>query len=278
MASQNTRSNKSANTSRTKSVNTSINEQEKQSGNSDVLQNIQADLKSLKENVGKTVNIDDIKNIVGSIVREVMSDHKKEMEILIEEKHKVLMDIIDSQRSEIEGLNDQIHVMSVENDELKKLARSAMSKANWNEQYSRKNNVKIHGVKELPGENVKELVQNIIQENAGVEIPDDDIIAIHRIPGRKGYQRPILMKLTKNSLKSRIMKHRSTVKKPTQNGIRLCDDVTQLNGQLINTLLENENVKSAWYFNGRVYGQIGEKRVLFDIFDEIEEKIANVKR
>jgi hypothetical protein len=52
--------------------------------------------KCRNESVSKTLKNDDIKNIVGSIVREILSDHKKDMEPVIDEKHKALTDIIDS--------------------------------------------------------------------------------------------------------------------------------------------------------------------------------------
>lgn len=42
-----------------------------------------------------------------------------------------------------------------------KTGRFALSKANWNYQYSRKNNFKVHGMNELSVENVQEIVQGI---------------------------------------------------------------------------------------------------------------------
>jgi hypothetical protein len=66
------------------------------------------------------------------------------------------------------------------------------------------------------------------------------------------------------------------MKKKLNGTIRLSDDVTQENSELINNLLENSRIKSAWYFNGHVYGLVEEKKVRFDIFDEIDEKIDNL--
>lgn len=45
------------------------------------------------------------------------------------------------------------------------MAQSAMSMVNWNEQYSQKNNIKVHGVKEQEAENTKAVVQTLIKEN-----------------------------------------------------------------------------------------------------------------
>lgn len=253
-------------------LNTSMGNEKKMSQD-DVLKNIVSDLKTLKESVGKTVKSDDLKTIVSAIIKDVLKEHKSEIENLLEEKNQSLIKIIETQKCEIEGLKTQVGELAAENENLQKLAESAMSKANWNEQYSRKNNIKIHGLKESKTENVKELVQSVIRDKVGVSVSDDEILAVHRIPGRKGHQRPILLKLKDNSTKGRIMKHRGEMKRKTNNAQRFSDDVTKMNSDLINKLLNNQRIKSAWYFNGNVWGQVGERRVKFDIFDNVDEKI-----
>ncbi|KAK3085334.1 hypothetical protein FSP39_001676 [Pinctada imbricata] len=151
--------------------------------------------------------------------------------------------------------------------------KQAITKSNYNEQYSRKTNVKIYGVSEKRGENTYEVTREVIQKNAGVAITPQNVIAVHRIPSAKPSQpRPILLKLRNSECKAEIMRKRSQVKK-SGNGVRLVDDVTAANAKLIKRLSENENVESAWYFNGSVYGKCGDKRVKFDILDDINAKI-----
>ena len=239
----------------------------------DVLKNIVADLKTLKDSVSKTVKSDDLKSVITSTITELLKEHKAEIRELLDEKNRKLEEIIETQKCEIEHMKTKMEKMTAENKELTILAKSAMSKANWNEQYSRKNNVKLHGVREDRNENTKETFQKIVKENTGVNVSDEDILAIHRIPGRKGYQRPILVKLKNNSVKSKVMRHRSAMKRKSRNELRLSDDVTQLNSDLINKLSENSRIKSAWYFNGRVYGQVEDHRIMFDIYDDVEDKI-----
>ena len=61
-------------------------------------------------------------------------------------------------------------------------------------------------------------------------------------------------------------------------GYKLVDDVTKMNTGLINRLLSHESIKSAWYFNGSVYGlTYYEERVRFDIYDNINEVIAEFR-
>lgn len=65
------------------------------------------------------------------------------------------------------------------------------------------------------------------------------------------------------------MKHRVAMKKKSNNMIRLSDDVTQLHSELIYKLSKKDRINSAWYFNGKVYGQV------FDTVDEFNSKIGD---
>ena len=58
------------------------------------------------------------------------------------------------------------------------------------------------------------------------------------------------------------MRKRSEVE---NKGYRLVDDVTKANVELIKRLIQLESVQSAWYFNGVVYGKIGDRWMKFDI-------------
>jgi hypothetical protein len=84
------------------------------------------------------------------------------------------------------------------------------------------------------------------------------------------------MKMRNNTTKTKLMKHRSDMKKKSNGTIRLSDDVTHENSELIKNLLKNSRIKSAWYFNGHVYGLVEDEKVRFDIFDEFDEKIDNL--
>lgn len=72
-----------------------------------------------------------------------------------------LNDKVFRHKPKIEDLKVNFEKVSVENEGLKKTARFALSKANWNDQYFRKNNLKVHGMNELSVENVQEIVQGI---------------------------------------------------------------------------------------------------------------------
>lgn len=53
------------------------------------------------------------------------------------------------------------------------------------------------------------------------------------------------------------------------------DDVTRPISELITTLINQKDIVSAWYLNESVFGKLksNERRVKFDIFDDINEKV-----
>ena len=78
--------------------------------------------------------------------------------------------------------------------------------ANFNEQYSRKNNIKIMNWEE--GDNDKDLRKGLIKKlnkNAKVVVKSEEIVAIHRIPGKAGETRPVFVKFANGECKVRVM-------------------------------------------------------------------------
>lgn len=155
------------------------------------------------------------------------------------------------------------------------IAKDAQTRSNYNEQYSRKTNIKIYGVKEEErNENSTEVAINILHKVAQVELKQEEIIAAHRIPGRTDRAKPILVKVKNSAIKARMMKKRSVIKK-SGSGVRVADDVTLLNSKLLERLNEHRLIDQAWYFNGNIYAKPrdSDTRVLFDIHDDIERKL-----
>ncbi|KAK3093233.1 hypothetical protein FSP39_013021 [Pinctada imbricata] len=192
---------------------------------------------------------------------------------------------LENDRDRIEGENIKLRELLADSNkkvrELEKseceneiLAKNAMKKSNYNEQYSRKNNIKIQGVPENKNENTLKVAQDILKEKGNIELKTEDVIAIHRIPGKKDDHRPILIKLKNTECKSFIMRKQSVIKK-AQGNVKLVDDVIELHAKLITRLINHDQIDSAWYFNGRVFGQVNGKRIMFDLYDNVDEKVRS---
>ena len=123
---------------------------------------------------------------------------------------------------------------------------------NYNLWSFKKSVIKILNIKEEVGVDELTLLRSVcaLLDQQNIALSPQQVVAIHRIPGKSDSPKPVLMKVINNSIKTMIMKQRKTMK---SSGHRLVDVVTRLNPALITRLNEHPNIDSSWYFNGSVY-------------------------
>lgn len=269
----------------TKQVKRTMSEVSEASNESMNLSTIQNQLETMQESMLKK---EDIETLITNTITHIMEKMEKkiieEVNMKVEERTRDLQDQIDSLKFDydkvIEKLskrnqNCQRRIDDLEEKllETEELCRDANKRSNKNEQYSRKNNVKIHNIIEEENETEESLTTRMqkILKDQNVELQKEKIQAIHRIPTKPGKIRPVIIKVTNNSVKTEIMKKRKEMKDA---GYKLSDDVTALNTGLINRLTLHSGIQSAWFFNGSVYGETKEKRRMkFDLYDNIDQII-----
>jgi uncharacterized protein YpuA (DUF1002 family) len=84
-----------------------------------------------------------------------------------------------------------------------------MSTGNYNQQYSRKFNIKIMNYPEKKDEKIRDIfVKDNVKDKLNVKVDPSEIQAIHRIPGKIGEARPVIVKLVNSEVKYRIMRAR----------------------------------------------------------------------
>ncbi|KAK3089693.1 hypothetical protein FSP39_005670 [Pinctada imbricata] len=256
------------------------------------LRRLESRLEKIEVAVDSVVKTEDLKKIISSMITDIMKQQREEFELKLEKSEErqkkeisKLRGEIDDMRVETENLKELIAEKRCELQETKRMAVSAVQKAdearkwaNYNEQYSRKNNVKIFGLRESQDEDIEKEVIQFLQKEGDTTVRSEEIVAIHRIPGRENQARPILLKLKNSAVKGRVIRQRSEIKKKKL-GVRLADDVTFENTKLMERLSAHEMIESTWFFNGSVYGKVcgTGRKVRFDINDEVEEKIRRSK-
>ena len=220
-----------------------------------------------------------IRRVDKKLDEKLESDLEEKLDEKIKEKLKEASDRMDLLTYETVHLKEEVDKLQKELIATKKVAQTASQRANTNEQYSRKNNIKIMGVVEDADEDEQKLtrkVQQILESKASVKLEDNKIMALHRIPGKVGMPKPVLIKLRNNNEKTKIMKKRKEMKHA---GYRLVDDVTKANTKLINRLMEHKDIDSAWYFNGSVYGKSKSgTRFKFEVHSDISEVLEGKKK
>lgn len=248
------------------------------------LEGLTEDIRKMRADMKTLVNKEDIEDLVKKTVTslkdEIMKEVWERIDTIMDEKIAVrtrkLSDKLESLEFENKQLNDKLgqheRIITECKDSIKEkddMARDAMKKANYNEQFSRKNNVKIMDITEDTNESEDLLTTKFIDicRPKGVTFDKNRIMAIHRLPGLPGKTRPVIVKLMNNNDKAKIMRKRSEFK--TSN--RLVDDVTKLNTGLIRRISQHPDIDSAWFFNGAVYGKTRfGRRYRFDIYDEVD--------
>lgn len=121
-----------------------------------------------------------------------------------------------------------------------------------NEQYSRKNDVRIFGVEEEPEENLEVKLINLAKGHLQVEIKPDEIEIVHRVgavrrradtPGNPK-PRTIIAKFVSNKTKMKLLTKRRNLK-----GKRLAirEDMAPDIAKCLKKLKEKPCVESAWF-------------------------------
>jgi hypothetical protein len=108
-----------------------------------------------------------------------------------------------------------------------------MRQGNWNEQYSRKKNVKIYNMPENRGEKLPVSLINQLKEKLSINIDRSDIVAMHRKPGRPAAPRPILVKFLRMESKIALLR-RKGISELLQ--LKIGDDITKQNQGLLNRI------------------------------------------
>ena len=256
------------------------------------IDDVSADIKEVKTELKRMLKKEDVEDLIkksiSDSIRSLEDRMKEEIKRQIQEKCEKLETIIESLQFENDKLKDKLESnlkqmterineteAKVENQEQQ--TREAIKLGNHNEQFSRKNNIKIMNVEEEPSENEEKLTEKVcsVLSKQGVDLQKEEIIAIHRLPRRNQSRKPVIIKTINNNVKTRVMRKRREMRTA---GYRIADDVTKLNTGLISRLSDNENIDSAWYFNGSVFGRTkGGKRLKFELFDDINQVITKHK-
>ena len=211
---------------------------------------LQKDLTEIKDCLGKMATKEDIKGIVKmseleeiitktveKSIQELQSRMEKEFKEQLNSKTSKLQEQMDSltlenehQREIISKQRQEITQMKTHAKENDQLIHEAIRGNNYNEQYSRKSNIKMINFPEEKNENLREKFIELSKKELRVEITNEDIMAIHRLPANKQQNhRPVIIKMKNYETKTNIMRQR----KNTKGQVRLLDDITKRNATLL---------------------------------------------
>jgi hypothetical protein len=101
---------------------------------------------------------------------------------------------------------------------------------------------------EKKGEILRDEFVNLVKTELKVEIQPSDVQAIHRIPGKDGFQKPVIVKVRNTDVKIQIMRQKKNLTKD----VKFHDDITQRNLGLMARLKNTEKFENVWFYNCNV--------------------------
>ena len=136
-------------------------------------------------------------------------------------------------------------------------------------QYSRKDNIRIFGLKESQSEDLSKEVCKLA-DSIGVKVNTTDIHAVHRLPSKfPDKPKPVIVRFKNRNTKQDIMKVRKRLK---STGTSIADDLTIDNVRLMNRAESSELFQSVWFSNGKVRAKDKKGKIhILELFKEFNK-------
>ncbi|CAN8024435.1 unnamed protein product [Ixodes persulcatus] len=151
---------------------------------------------------------------------------------------------------ELSKKTNRLEALVVERDEEIQSLKLAVDNA---EQYSRRNNIEIHGVKQVANENLTHIIESIAVK---LDLPppkDQSVEAVHRLHSKEGKTAPILVRFSERNTRDMWIKKRVTLR---SEGIYINKNLTKLLKSLFwstRTRAKEKQYKFVWVRNGKIF-------------------------
>lgn len=239
--------------------------------------------KQLDSLIKKMVPEDKLKMIIRSEIEKFKSENEVRMNEL-EEKIKAVSHEKGDLEEKLQTALGRIDALENKNEENNRISKQGLIQANDNAQYSRRQNIRIHQLKDkqIDGRKLtdKELVCDLLNKKLMLNVTPLDIAAAHRVPTRKktndvagakkGEPDPMIVRFYDRGLKDKIMSLKANI--PWGCEI-IRDDLTSGNVGLINRASNHKDIKWSWFYNGKVFALTKDnyriKLFLFCCIDEV---------
>lgn len=186
-----------------------------------------------------------------SLVEASIAKRVKVMEETIEKQNALIMDLEISNNDKSRQLLELQQQIGKHNDSL----RSLNLKLDAQEQYSRRNCVRLFGCSERAGENTDTIALNVASEHLQVDLKLDDIERSHRVGQKKehpnkDHPRGIIIKFKSYRKRQEFLSKRRKLKGKKMS---IVEDLTAMNQRLLNETRTHAKVENAWSKDGRIY-------------------------
>lgn len=168
--------------------------------------------------------------------------------------HNVTQSVYDAVRLDLDRQKEELTSLTKKVDELNKDIVKLKSSCEVQEQYSRRNCLRFHGIPEDVNENTDKVVRQVVKEKLGIDLAATDIDRSHRITPRQatpgdGKPRVIIMKFARYNVRQLIYSNRAKLKGTK---IFIHEDLTSHRQSLVNVANRSPQVLKVYTTDGRV--------------------------
>ena len=144
------------------------------------------------------------------------------------------------------------------------------------EQYSRRNCLLIHGIKEEEKENVEAKVMDVVNTKLEVKLEHRDFDRMHRLgkktPNSKTKPRPIIVKFSSYRERKKVFSVKKNLKnfKTPESNIVITENLTKKRYTLLNRCRDEFGSRFAWSFDGRIFAITDDENTKTSFSNEVE--------
>lgn len=226
---------------------------------------LQNELREINKKLNNVVKKDDnsIKDMMREIIKEMKDDLLKSVIGRIEKIEGYLFETQkenDKLKEEIRQLKQEADISKDEKIQLQRECEKSMKtiegKLNDLEQYDRRNNVRVTGIKDKERETAEDTIKTVIEtlnsEIPGLNLEENDIDVAHRLGKfEQGKKRQIIVRLKRRMIKYKIMRQKKSLK---GKNIYISEDLTKLNQEVFSSVRKKmkDVVSAAWTQDGAI--------------------------
>ena len=154
------------------------------------------------------------------------------------------------------------------NEDLEKRLDDQDKRLDDQEQYTRRNCLLLHGVKEEKNEDTDQLAVDIMNKDVDVEISEKDLdrsqqLGKPRAPG--GKPRPITIKFSRYNVRNLVFKSKKKLK---GTGVAITESLTKRRMEALTQAKEEHGFNNAWSIDGKILNVLlyGRKKLVFNLY------------
>lgn len=213
--------------------------------------------------------ISDIQAIINNSIKSLLTDKA----FLANVASTVAKTVEASLQPVLQEINDKlvnadkiISTLQIQNDELVEENKRLKSEIDAVQQYSRRNNIRIYGIKETDGEDTDRIVVNLFKEKLNVDLDIHQIDRSHRVGADKTRSRHIIVKFISYRDKRKVLQNRKFLK---ASGISIEEDLTKERLNLFKTARAKLKKENVWTHDGLVWIRHNRKKLILKSLNEL---------